>query len=346
VESLKRIIFVDPPSKDYYSDRLFDINDSVLNRDKTLEPFFRLRGNLFEQGTAIRTADYMQEEGKSPKVPKEYYSFGFLGNYRRIISADECRMRAFVLFEPPVVAPHLYRALPELTSVFERVYVHNVHGDGYSLDRVNINKLRKLYWPLPYNDVLELLWNKKERACRIVVINGNHNPRFRARELYSKRIEAMVNLAQLGVVDLFGYGWNHWWSPKSLWLPYWSNRRILMSIYRGSCLSKFEVLSRYRFCLCFENMSMDGYITEKVFDCLCVGTIPLYLGAQDVGQFVPEDAYIDCRQYQSWKEMWNEINGFSSSKVESMREAGRAFLRSEAILRYYNSLEKIFEISI
>ncbi|MCG3115728.1 MAG: glycosyltransferase family 10 [Candidatus Manganitrophus sp. SA1] len=344
LNSLNRIIFVDPPSKDYYSDRLFDINNPVLNRDKTLEPFFRLRGNLLQQGTAIRTADYLQDMEKYSKVSKEYYSLGFLGNYKGVISAGECRMQAFVLFEPPVVAPHLYRALPELTAVFERVYVHNVNGDGYSLEGVNINKLRKLYWPLPYNDVLESLWNKKERARHIVVINGNHNPRFRAKELYSKRIEVMVDLARLDVVDLFGYGWNRWWSPKSMWLPYWRNRATLMSIYRGSCPSKFDVLSGYKFCLCFENMSMDGYITEKLFDCLSVGTIPLYLGAQDVKQFIPESVYIDCRQYRSWKEMWDHINGLSERELESMRNAGRAFLRSDAGRRYYHSLEEIFEV--
>jgi hypothetical protein len=114
------------------------------------------------------------------------------------------RLAVFVIMEPPVVAPHLYAALPELTAAFDRVYVHNVDGDGYSLDGVQRSKLHKLYWPIPYNDVLEPFWGQKDRARRIVVINGSHNPRSRTREQYSTRIEAMVELSKFGVVDLDG----------------------------------------------------------------------------------------------------------------------------------------------
>src|SRR5690606_20033147 len=30
---------------------------------------------------------------------------------------------------------------------------------------------------------------------------------------------------------------------------------------------KIEVLQQYRFCICFENSSIPGYITEKIFAC-------------------------------------------------------------------------------
>lgn len=339
---MQRRIFLAPSSDHYGKDQLFNDGDALLNRDGVLVPYIRLSKQILAQGHIIHTSDYMHKH-QDNGLRLEYYSLGKIEN-DRLISKKNIDRRAFLLLEPPVVAPHLYRALPSLTACFEHVYLHNVHGDGYSLEGIEIKKLRKFYWPLPYKDALEPLWSKKERMRRIVVINGSHNPKSRVRELYSKRIEAMVNLARLGVVDLFGYGWNRWWSAKSMWLPYWSNRRTLMSIYQGSCPSKFDILSRYDFCLCFENMSMDGYITEKLFDCLFVGTIPLYLGAPDVKQFIPEDAYIDCSRYHSWEEMWKDIKDLTDKEIESMREAGRDFLRSETALRYYQSLEEIFEV--
>lgn len=121
-------------------------------------------------------------------------------------------------------------------------------------------------------------------------------------------------------------------------MPYWRNRRTLMSIYQGACASKFEVLQRYAFCLCFENMAMNGYITEKLFDCLYAGTIPLYLGAPDILRYVPQDVFIDCRQYASWDEMWNEVRLIPKARIEVMREAGRQFLGSEAAQPFFNSL--------
>ncbi|MGH7456924.1 MAG: hypothetical protein ACRENG_36575, partial [bacterium] len=224
---------VDPPSRDYYEDRLFDITNPHLNRDGTLLPFSRLRDDVLHKGKRLHTADYLFQ-GKI-QGSTHYYSLGILRNFKEKILKKSESLSAFVIMEPPVVAPKLYKALPALTTVFDHVYVHNTHGDGYSLNGVDSTKLRKLYWPVPYKNALEPFWSIKNRERRIVVINGNHNPRFRPKELYSTRIEAMASLAKLDAVDLFGRGWNEWWSPKSMWPPYWMNRKALISIYRGAC---------------------------------------------------------------------------------------------------------------
>lgn len=89
---------------------------------------------------------------------------------------------------------------------------------------------------------------------------------------------------------------------------------------------------------------MDGYITEKLFDCLYTGTIPLYLGAPDISKFVPEDVYVDCRKFSSWEAMWEAVKVMSEDQIEEMRLTGRDFLAGEAGRRFYNSLEEIFEL--
>lgn len=333
-------VFIDPAYQVYYENRLFDLSDSILNRDDQLLPFYRFREEMTSQGKQVHTADYLLQ-GKSSEEDNEYYSFGVLDNFELIVAQKLAHLAAFVIMEPPVVLPELYKALPKLTAIFSRVYIHNTHGEGYSLDGVDISKLRKLYWPIPYNDVLQPFWNRKDRLNRVVVINGNHKPRFRKAEHYSTRIEAMADLAKLGVVDLFGRGWDRWWSRGSMWLPYWRNRRVLMSIWRGACTSKFEVLSRYKFCLCFENMAMDGYITEKIFDCLYAGTIPLYLGAPNISTLIPDDVYVDCRKFSSWDAMWKEVKAMPENRIDEMRQAGRAFLCGAQGEKFYRSLEEI-----
>lgn len=340
----KRSIVIDPSSEHYFANRLFDLSDPRLNRDDSLLPFHRLQSVLQGQGIPINTVDLLLQ-GKIEAESNQYFSLGMLDNIPVLESRKNIEFKGFLIMEPPVVAPELYEALPYLTSRFEAVYVHNIIGDGYSLREVDQARLRKLYWPQPYKGVLEQYWEKNERLNRVVVINGNHKPRSHGGELYSKRIEAMAALARLDAVDLYGKGWERWWARSSFWLPYWLNRRALMSINRGACASKYETLSRYRFCLCFENMQMMGYVTEKIFDCLYVGTIPLYLGAPDIASLIPPEAYIDCRKFTSWDEMWHELNDMSENRINDVREAGRAFLDSGEYLKYYNSLPEIMRES-
>ena len=338
-----RTIFIDPSYRDFNSDGLFDLENPILNRDGQLLPLSRLRAHMANKGVNVRTADYLFKNEYQATAYSDYYSLGLLDNYAKLIDRKDVRLRGFLIMEPPVVAPHLYRALPELTRHFDRVFVHNTVGDGYSLKGVDQSKLYTFYWPQPYPGVLESHWSKENRQNRIVVINGNHIPRSLFGQLYGKRIEVMARLAKLGVVDLFGQGWDKWWSHRSMWPPYWFNFKALMSIYKGPCDSKFEVLSGYRFSLCFENMTMKGYLTEKLFDCLYAGTIPLYLGARNVEELIPSEAYIDCRKFTSWEEMVHKVTAMTNDEVNLMRLAGKKFIQSEDGLKFYNSLINIFD---
>lgn len=340
-----RSVVIDPSSEHYSNNRLFDLADPILNRDGSLLPFHRVYSALKERGVSVNTADLLLQ-GKIKAESSQYFSLGMLGHLSALRTRKDVEFKGFLIMEPPIVAPELYEALPELTGLFEEVYVHNTIGDGYSLAGVDQAKLRQLFWPQPYLGVMEKYWSNTDRMNRIVVINGNHKPRTRTGELYSKRIRAMAALADAGAVDLFGRGWGRWWARSSLWLPYWLNRRKLMSIYRGACPSKYEILGRYRYCLCFENMEMTGYVTEKIFDCLYAGTIPLYWGAPDIGSLIPPETYIDVRKFASWADLWKAVSHMSDTETNAMREAGREFLNSDDFLKYYDSLQDVVGKSI
>jgi hypothetical protein len=70
-------------------------------------------------------------------------------------------------------------------------------------------------------------------------------------------------------------------------------------------------------------MAMNGYITEKIFDCLYAGTIPLYLGALDISKYIPSTVYVDCRKFSSWSAMWEEVRSMSDNPIN---ERGRAIV--------------------
>lgn len=334
---IDQAVFIDPSSDHFLYDRLFDVDDVNLNRDGTLLPFVRLREYLFTQGIPAFTADKLRN-GAERRTVNHYWSLGIIEHYQELADERDVRLRGFLLMEPPLVRPDLYAALPEITAAFDAVYVHNTVGDGYSLDNVMRHKLRPLLWPQPYGDVLSPYWENMQRQNKLVVIAGNHNPGSRKPELYSERIKAIAELSDRKGIDLFGRGWERWWSRQSLWWPYWRHRRQIMANYHGSCVSKWGVLSAYRFCLCYENMPMTGYVTEKLFDCLYAGTVPVYWGAPDIESIVPPSAYVDMRRFKSCSEMLDCIQSMSTDEWQCMRDAGRQFILTRCKELYCNSL--------
>jgi hypothetical protein len=53
--------------------------------------------------------------------------------------------------------------------------------------------------------------------------------------------------------------------------------------------TKLKIIANYKFTLAFENAVDVDYVTEKFFDPLVAGSIPVYLGAPNVGAFAPGD---------------------------------------------------------
>ena len=62
--------------------------------------------------------------------------------------------------------------------------------------------------------------------------------------------------------------------------------------------SKLNVLSKYRFTLAFENAIAPDYVTEKFYDPLLAGSVPVYLGAPNIREFAPVDGcYINAAEF-------------------------------------------------
>jgi hypothetical protein len=68
--------------------------------------------------------------------------------------------------------------------------------------------------------------------------------------------------------------------------------------------SKLATIGRHAFDLAFENSVSVDYVTEKFFDPLIVGTIPVYLGAPNVDRFAPgERCFINTADFSGPREL-------------------------------------------
>jgi Glycosyltransferase family 10 (fucosyltransferase). len=54
-------------------------------------------------------------------------------------------------------------------------------------------------------------------------------------------------------------------------------------------MTKLETISNYYFYLAFENSNNTDYVSEKMYDGLIAGTVPVYLGAANVDEYLPGD---------------------------------------------------------
>jgi hypothetical protein len=105
-------------------------------------------------------------------------------------------------------------------------------------------------------------------------------------------------------------------------------RQEVEAICRGPVppLDKLKVLRQYKFVVCYENSSSPGYVSEKLFDCLFSGTVPVYLGEPNIERFVPADCFIDRRSFATEEELATFLMSMSYIQYHQYILAIRQFI--------------------
>jgi hypothetical protein len=323
MECLKDVkLFIDPSYEAYHKDVLFDEYNHYYNRDNCLAPWIFLKKHMESLGCEVHTADYLLNNGYSGKK-NIYISMGISSNYEALARRRDCVLSIFFVFEPPVVAPALYKKIKCIAKYFKRIMIHST-GSGLHKYINGLNNTYKFYWPQTEDRVIETIWEKKNRKF-LIMINGNKKPQQYQGELYSERIKAVRYFGNREGFDLYGHGWDKY----IIYLPYVLNRKVIRKSYKGAVKSKYETLGNYSFAVCFENMILEGYLTEKIFDCFFAGTIPIYLGAPDVEKYIPNNCFIDMRKFKDYKELNDFLRSLSDEKIDGYKEAAKKYLESE-----------------
>lgn len=75
--------------------------------------------------------------------------------------------------------------------------------------------------------------------------------------------------------------------------------------------NKFQM--EYKFSICFENSSSEGYCTEKILQGFAAKTIPIYWGDPSVASQFNSGAFINCHDFNSFDEVIEKIIEIDSS---------------------------------
>jgi len=136
------------------------------------------------------------------------------------------------------------------------------------IDWFEVNSYDNPDWLIPesylYNDN-EFTQKKKDKFCSIV---------------YGKQIESRINAIQnissnYKQVDVFGKANPNYYLPDG-------------EKY------KLDLISNYKFSLCYENSITPGYHTEKLLHGKVAGNIPIYYGDKSIGEDFNPDCFINA----------------------------------------------------
>jgi len=94
------------------------------------------------------------------------------------------------------------------------------------------------------------------------------------------------------------------------------NTRRLPEPDRG-IKSKLQTIARYKFTLAFENSIAADYVTEKFFQPLIAGSVPVYLGAPNIAEFAPgKDCFINVADFDGPADLANHLQRLAADERE------------------------------
>ena len=152
---------------------------------------------------------------------------------------------------------------------------------------------------------------------------GAHYRWSKRYELHTTRLRAVAYFCERSRISLFGRRWD------SHPIPLGFSRKRILSCWRGPTENKMTTISAAKFNFCSENSVFPGYVTEKIFHAFVAGTVPIYFGAPDIRDFVPESTFIDGSRFKSMRELEKYLDSVSLERYSSYLSAAVDFLRSE-----------------
>ncbi len=163
----------------------------------------------------------------------------------------------------------------ELKDLFDLWMTYHLDSD-IVLPYYDYSFLDKLYTPVS---------DKTKNVCMFISSPVNN----------SKRIEYLSELMKYLDIDSYGR---------------WQRNRFVEEDLGYT--TKLDIIKQYKFTIAFENAISEDYVTEKFFDPLIMGSVPVYLGAPNIDTFSPgHNSFIDVRDYVSPKYLALDIKRYS-----------------------------------
>ena len=219
--------------------------------------------------------------------------------------------RALVLLEPAIVNPTLYYT-SLLRRRFKTVFTWDLRllrkNPGYVQIRVPSGADPLFY---KENHFAGIPFSEK----KLLVAVSRNRWHYMPQSTFALRRKVYRYMQEHAAddFDLFGLDWE---APCCLWEKIM--KRSYVKCWRGEIPggwdAKVKKIAKYRFSVCFENSVWNpGYLSEKIFDCFCARSVPVYLGSKGNETFLPRGSYIDYRDFRSLASLLDFLRGMDEA---------------------------------
>lgn len=304
----------------YLNNKIFDLSDTVTNRDNCLYHYYSLKEKLAARDFDLATQD-INDVNEAQFVI--YNEMPLLRDKSALLKQNSF----LIIWESELIRPDNW--IRENHKYFKKIFTWN--------DRwVDGKRYIKYYWPnkAPGNTDFDI---NKKKLCAMIA--GNKTAKHPL-ELYSERINAIrwFERHHPKEFDLYGMGWNYY-VFKGRIIHRLNKIKPLTGLlgrkypsYKGTVEAKSEILKEYKFAVCYENAKdIPGYITEKIFDCFFAGCVPVYWGAPNVTDFMPAGAFIDKRNFKNYEELYRYLKAMPVAEYQGYLDAIERFIKSDAM---------------
>jgi hypothetical protein len=322
-----------------FLNRAFNI-ESVNSRLFGAGAAYKLREKLYDIGYEFKTIDTGNVSNAELIIFLNFPSPQFSAYKRSSLFLQEClsagMKHKLVLWmsEPPSVIPaHGNKAIE---AYFSKILTWNddlVDGKLYFKQPKDIYPLEMDPEIIPFNE---------RKLCTIIGANKYSNHPL---DLYGERRVAIREFERICPYefDLYGIGWG---MPNSQIQQYYKCLVPQYPSFKGVATNISAIIKNYKFYLCFENMigapGYSGWITERIFHCFMSGSIPIYLGANNIQDYVPKNLFIDRRRFNSYNELYSYIMLIQEREYMERIQNIKEYLESEFFKDWF-SLDKWVE---
>jgi hypothetical protein len=80
--------------------------------------------------------------------------------------------------------------------------------------------------------------------------------------------------------------------------------------------------------------NIKGWVSEKIFDCIRCGCVPIYWGATNINDYVHPGSFVDRRNFKSEKELIEYISSVTLEEWILFRKAGINYLKSDDFYKF------------
>ena len=313
---MKKACIVVSPA--YQNNTLFDLKDLIINRDNCMHPFYLLKSEFKKNNYELSTQDINSINDSEIVIYNEMP--------KALPKPQAIHKSYLVIFESELIRPDNWDL--ENHKHFSKIFTWND-------DFVDNKKYFKINFAQEIPKAINRDLSKKEKLCTLIAGNKKVS---HLKELYSKRVEAIrwFEKHHPEDFDLYGIGWDTYRfnGPKIIRAlnrikPLTKLLAPSFPSYKGKVERKKEVLEKYKFAICYENArDIPGYITEKIFDCLFAGCIPIYWGANNIIEHIPKECFIDKRDFESYEELYAFMRNMTDEQYMKYLNNIEVFLNS------------------